>query len=696
MEISDQLFRSIIDRCDVGVIVTDKDGRIEYVNDRRLQTSGYTREEVLGANPSLFLSGLTSLLSYEEMWASLLEGHSWKGELLNKRKSGELVREYVSIQPLLDSSGGILGFCAQMVDGCMPLRSDRRQDLRVSILDALTGLPSLPSMMERVGSLLRGYQHHSRGFALLSLDIDGFRLLLESLGRLLADQIIIEVANRLHSAVRREDVVGRAEGDEFIVVLHGDAIDAAVSSDTAKRLLAAIAAPMTIGQHELSLTASIGITYFPLDGSDAETLLGNAALAMLAAKGDGGNRCCAYDPNMRARTISALNMPAQLRQVIERSELSLQYQPKLSLVSGEIVGFEALVRWQHPERGMIDPRRFITVAEETGLIVPLSEWVLRAALFQVKEWREAGLPKLPISVNLSIRNFHLVDLPRMLSNLFEETGVEAKYLELELGESAMMRDPAQSIGVIDRLRALGVQLSLDGFGTGYSSLAYLSRFEVGRLKIDRLFIQDITTNPVDASIVSAMIAMARKLGKKVVAMGVETQAQLNFLQRQGCDEMQGFLFSKPCSADEVVAMLKDDRRLRFDGSDDEERAKSLLLVDDEPNILNALKRLLRRENCKIYTASSGTEALEILALHPVQVVISDQRMPEMSGIELLSKIKTLYPDTVRIILSGYSELGTVTDAINQGAVWKYLSKPWDDELLKDEVRQAFSAAQPSS
>jgi response regulator RpfG family c-di-GMP phosphodiesterase len=192
-----------------------------------------------------------------------------------------------------------------------------------------------------------------------------------------------------------------------------------------------------------------------------------------------------------------------------------------------------------------------------------------------------------------------------------------------------------------------------------------------------------------------MVAMARKLGKKVVAMGVETQAQLTFLQRQGCDEMQGFLFSKPCSADEVVVMLKEDRRLRFDGGEGEGEAKSLLLVDDEPNILNALKRLLRRESYKIYTANSGPEALEILALHPVQVVISDQRMPEMSGIELLSKIKTLYPNTVRIILSGYSELGTVTDAINQGAVWKYLSKPWDDELLKDEVRNAFAAEQLS-
>ncbi|MGE5470407.1 MAG: EAL domain-containing protein [Bacteroidota bacterium] len=694
MEVSDKFFRSIIDSSDIGVIITDKDGCIQYVNDRRLQASGYMREEVLGANPRLFQSGLTSLLSYQEMWARILEGHSWKGELLNKRKSGELVREYVCIQPLLDANGDISGFCA-LVDEGMSLRSDHWHDPRVSIFDALTGLPSLPSMMERLGSLLRGYQRHSKGFALLSLDIDGFRLLLDSLGRLQTDQVLIEVASRIHGAIRREDVVGRVDGDEFIVVLHGDAIDTSVSAETAKRLLTAIAAPMTIGQHELSLTASIGITRFPLDGTDAETLLGNAALAMLAAKGEGGNRCCVYDPNMRARTISTLSMPAQLRQVIERSELSLQYQPKLSLVSGEIVGFEALVRWQHPERGMIDPKRFISVAEETGLIVPLSEWVLRAALHQVKEWRDAGLPKLPISVNLSIRNFHLVDLPRMLANLFEETGVEARYLELELGEGAMMRDPAQSIGVIDRLRALGVQLSLDGFGTGYSSLAYLSRFDVGRLKIDRLFIQDITTNPVDASIVSAMIAMARKLGKKVVAMGVETQAQLNFLQRQGCDEMQGFLFSRPCSADEVVAMLKEDRRLRFDGGEVDGEAKSLLLVDDEPNILNALKRLLRRENYKIYTASSGPEALEILALHPVQVVISDQRMPEMSGIELLSKIKTLYPDTVRIILSGYSELGTVTDAINQGAVWKYLSKPWDDELLKDAVRNAFSVQQTS-
>ena len=684
------IFYQFVAQSGLGMVVTDPAGRITYVNRRRLEASGYGEEELLGATPRIFQSGLTSMVTYQEMWRTILDGRVWRGEMLNKRKNGEVVRESLLIQPILGDDGQIQALAA-IIDETFVLRESSSKEKRSSIFDSLTGLPSLPSMLERLGALLRGFQPSAQGFALLSIDIDGFQRLNESLGHVVADRVLIEVAARIQASVRREDAVGRVDNDEFLVVLQGEHTDEKASAETAGRLLAEISAPLTIEGHELALGASIGITRFPLDGTDAETLLANAVTAMLSAKQQGGQRYSFFDPEMKQQAMTRLVLPAELRRDIAHHDLTLMYQPKVSLVSGEICGFEALVRWNHPELGLVEPSRFISVAEETGLIVPLSEWVLRTALTQAKAWQENGLGRIPVSINLSVRNLYQIDLPRLLSSLLAETGLEARYVELELGESAMMRDAAQSIRIVDRLRALGVQLSLDGFGTGYSSLAHLSRFEVSRLKIDRLFIEDITRNPVNASIVSAMIAMAHKLGKKVVAMGVENEAQMNFLRRQECDEMQGFLFSRPCTADEAAQMVRECRRLRFETAQETEQQPTLLLVDDEPNILNALKRLLRRENYRVLTAASGAEALEILAMHSVQVIISDQRMPEMSGIELLSKVKSLYPQTVRIILSGYSEAGTVTDAINQGAVWKYLTKPWDDETLKEEVRKAFSA-----
>jgi len=688
MSPDDKLFHELIEQNSFGMIVTDLEGRITYVNARRVESSGYSMEEMIGSKPSIFQSGLTSTATYQEMWLTILGGRPWKGELLNKRKNGEIVRESLLIQALLDEEGQVSGFSA-IIDESFALRDNHREQ-RTSIFDSLTGLPSLPSMLERLGSLLRGFQPESKGFTLLSIDIDGFQRFNDSLGRLVTDRVLIEVAARIQASIRREDTVGRVDGDEFMVVLQGEHADTKASLETAARLLKAISAPILIETHQVTLTASIGITGFPGDGTDAETLLGNAVAAMLAAKQEGGNQYCLFNPAMREKALGRLTMSAELRRDIERNDLALMFQPKVSLLSGEITGFEALVRWNHPERGLIEPRHFIAVAEETGLIVPLSEWVLRTALSQIKAWQDEGLNRVQISVNLSVRNLYQIDLPRLLTTLLADIGVEAPYLELELGESAMMRDALQSIRIVDRLRALGVQLSLDGFGTGYSSLAHLSRFEVTRLKIDRLFIEDITSNPVNASIVSAMIAMGHTLGKKLVAMGVESEAQMNFLRRQGCDEMQGFFFSKPCTAEEAAVMVREGKHLHFEADTEDAVLPTLLLVDDEPYILNSLKRLLRRENYRVLTANSGPEALEILALNPVRVVISDQRMPEMSGIELLSKVKSLYPDTVRIILSGYSELATVTDAINRGAVWKYLTKPWDDETLKEEVRKAFS------
>jgi EAL domain-containing protein (putative c-di-GMP-specific phosphodiesterase class I)/ActR/RegA family two-component response regulator len=332
---------------------------------------------------------------------------------------------------------------------------------------------------------------------------------------------------------------------------------------------------------------------------------------------------------------------------------------------------------------------FIPLAEESGMIVAIGDWVLREAVTQAMAWQVAGLPAVKVAVNLSARHFRHSELPEMIASLLAESGLPPALLELELTESTMMRDIAQVIRIIERLKKLGVRLALDDFGTGYSSLSYLSRLPVDLLKIDQSFVSDIITNPINASIATATIAMAHKLGKRVVAEGVETEAQMSFLRRHECDEMQGFLFNRPCAADEITTMLREGRRQHFAPVEDGATQPTLLLVDDEPNILSALNRLFRREGYRVLTAGSGQQALELLAENPVQVIISDQRMAEMSGVELLSRVKDIYPDTVRIVLSGYAELSTVTDAVNRGAIWKYFAKPWDDEVLREEVRRAF-------
>jgi len=391
----------------------------------------------------------------------------------------------------------------------------------------------------------------------------------------------------------------------------------------------------------------------------------------------------------RPRSFDQLTLQAELRNAIFNGELRLTYQPQISLHSGKIIGLEALVRWEHPTRGLLTPFHFIALAEECGLVIALDEWVMRTAILQIGLWRDEGLAPVRVAVNLSAQHFMQKDLPDAIQALLQNHAVPAALIEVELTESVMMYDAEAAIRFVNRLKALGIRVSVDDFGTGYSSLAYLSRFAIDVIKIDQSIVVDITTNPVNATIATATIAMAHKFGKTVVAEGVETEEQMIYLRRHECDEMQGYLFSRPVGPEAISEMLRSGAGISL-GLDQSVTAQmTLLLVDDEPYILNAIKRLMRREGYRILCAESAAQGLDLLATNHVHVVISDQRMPVMTGTEFLSLVKDLYPNTVRLILSGYSEPMSLTDAINKGAVYRYLSKPWDDEELKREVTQAF-------
>jgi EAL domain-containing protein (putative c-di-GMP-specific phosphodiesterase class I)/CheY-like chemotaxis protein len=381
-------------------------------------------------------------------------------------------------------------------------------------------------------------------------------------------------------------------------------------------------------------------------------------------------------------------METNLRHALERNELLLHYQPKIDLNTGEITGVEALLRWRVPDGTMLPPCDFIPLAEETGLIIELGDLVLNQVCHQIRAWRDAGLPKLHVAINISARQFRQEDLAGHVRQVMEETGVEGSALEFELTESMVMHDIENTLLTLRELKALGASLSLDDFGTGYSSLAYLSRFPFDKLKIDQAFVRDITENPVNAAIATAAIVMARSLNLSVLAEGVETEAQASFLRGRRCDAMQGFLFSRALPPDEFEQLLAGNKRLPI-ADMPTDSGQTLLLVDDEPNILNSLSRLLRREGYTILTATSPLDAFELLAQQPVHVILSDQRMPEMSGTEFFSRVRQLYPDTIRIVLTGYTDLDSVTGAINRGAIYKFLTKPWDDDLLREQIREAF-------
>ena len=445
--------------------------------------------------------------------------------------------------------------------------------------------------------------------------------------------------------------------------------------------------PLPTAYGDLYTTISVGISLYPRDGSDAAALLRNASAAMSSAQAMGGNQSRFFAPEMNARAEHLFALEAELRRALEQHELRVHYQPRVHLASGELCAAEALVRWQHPQRGLVPPNDFIPVAESTGLIVPLGAWVIREVCRQQRAWLDAGLPAAPVAVNLSARQFRHEGLVQFIEQALAEHGLEARYLEVEITESALMEDMGQAQAMLRALKAAGVRIALDDFGTGHSSLSRLRHLPIDHLKIDQSFVRNLTTDPGDAAVCHAIIGLAHSLHMTVIAEGVETEGQANYLRQARCDEMQGYYYARPQPAAEFGELLQRNQVLA--APEDGAHGRTVLLVDDEPNILSSLQRLLRRDGYRILTANSGAEGLELLALHRVQVILSDQRMPGMSGSEFLGRAGDLYPDTVRIMLSGYTDLRCVTESVNRGAIYKFLTKPWEDDTLRADVRAAF-------
>lgn len=686
-EIEERLSSAVFTGISDGVCITDPQGRVLMVNEAFVRSTGYPTSEIVGREMDCLRSGQHADEFYRDIWQTLARHGNWQGEITNRRKDGELISEWLNISAVRDSLGRLTHYVGIYSD-----LSERKAALeRIQYLsshDHLTGLPNRNLLADRLSQALINAHRFERQTAVILLDINRFRSINETLGPPVGDRLLGEVASRLQGQIRDGDTMGRRGGNEFGFIMANlsherDAIA------LVQHLLDALAEPFEIEGQAVVLTASIGVSLAPRDGNDAATLLRTADTALARAKQAGRNTFRFYSPEMDADAARRLALEAALQHAVDRGELSLAYQPQVSLDSGRLIGMEALLRWQHPEFGQISPAEFIPLAEDNGQIVALGKWVLASACRQTKRWLDLGLiTNLRVAVNLSTRQFRQADLPDTVSRILEETGLPPAALELEITENAFIEDLDTAIATCRTLKKLGIKLSLDDFGTGYSSLSYVSRFPFDKIKIDQSFVRDIIENPVNAAIATSAIVMARSLNLAVLAEGVETEAQANFLRGRRCDAIQGFLFSRPLAPEAFEQLLAGRPTLKLVETV-QQQTPTLLLVDDEPNVLNALSRLLRREGYRIFTATTPSAAFEQLAQHAVQVIISDQRMPEMSGTEFLSRVRQLYPDTIRIVLTGYTDLDSVTSAINHGAIYKFLTKPWDDDLLREQIREAF-------
>ena len=544
------LAEKVIESSLEGVMVTDAHARILSVNPAFTRMTGYAPEEVVGLNPSVLNSGRQSPAFYARMWDGLLGDGQWQGEVWNRRKTGEVYPQLLHITAIRDREGVLTHYAALFTD-ISRLKETEARIRDLAYYDPLTGLPNRRLLDDRLQVELAHAARLRCRLAVMFVDLDRFKRINDSLGHAVGDKLLVEIAARLRASLRDDDTVARMGGDEFLVVLNNlSGPDEAATM--ARRMVAELRRPVNVEGRELVVTTSVGVAVYPDDSRDADTLVKHADVAMYRAKDEGRNSFQLFEPAMNARSLERLALETALHRALPRDELQLYFQPVMKAEGGELVAVEALLRWRHPDLGLVSPADFIPLAEDTGLIVPIGEWVLRSACEHHRRWCEAGGAPLHMMVNISARQFREEGFAAMVGSVLAETSMTPGDLTLELTESMLMDDTDRALARLDHLRALGVCLAIDDFGTGYSSLAYLKRFPIDELKIDRLFVRGIDRNTRDAALVSAIVSLGHSLGLRVVAEGVETAAHLDVLRRQGCDLAQGFHFSPPLPWEEFV------------------------------------------------------------------------------------------------------------------------------------------------
>lgn len=584
------VFKRAIESSVNGITITDAtngENLIIYVNPAFERMTGYAGHEVLGKNPRFLRGDDRDQVELRKLAMALEERRDGYFVLRNYRKDGSQFMNELYVAPVRDRDGEVTNYIGIMND----ISDQRRYEEQLvyqATHDPLTGLPNRNLLQDRLGQALALESFRRRNpIGVIFLDLDNFKKINDTLGHTVGDMLLKAVANRLRNCVRGGDTVSRLGGDEYILILPNVKEMHDVTT-VAKKLIGLFSTPFLLMGHELYITASIGIALFPSDGDTVDALLKNADAAMYHAKEQGKNNYQFYSEEMNTRVFERMALETSLHRAIRQHEFLLYYQPRVDLRTGRISGVEALVRWNHPEMGLVPPARFIPLAEETGLIVPIGEWVLRTACAQNKAWQDAGLPPLRMAVNLSARQFRQENLIQMVADALAETGLDPRWLELELTESLLMERAEQSVSILRSLADMGIDIAVDDFGTGYSSLGYLKRFPITNLKIDQSFIRDIASDPDDAILVRTIITMAHGLGMKTVGEGVESLEQIDFLYRHGCEEVQGYYFSRPLTADGCEELLREERFLDLralrdglPGQRSEERIRALASSADD-------------------------------------------------------------------------------------------------------------------
>ena len=543
-----------IENSATAVFITDLYGTIEYVNAKFTNVTGFSSEETLGQNPRIFKTELTPQEVFSDLWTTILKGDVWRGELRNRRKNGEIYWSVTSISPLRNEQGDVTHFIANVED--INDRKNAEATIeKLAYYDPLTGLPNRRLLQSRLLSSMKRCRRSGNNLALLYLDLDRFKNINDSLGHHAGDQLLQQIAERFSAVLREDDMVCRLGGDEFAIILH-DIQRNDFAAQVAEKLIVAASSPIFITDAEVVVTVSIGIALFPMDTDDGEILAKYADIALYHAKGEGKNTYRFYANDLNLESHDRLRMEGALRHALDRDELTLHYQAKVCLNLGSVIGVEALLRWNTPEYGLVSPLRFIPLAEESRLIIPIGEWVLRTSCLQQVAWQQQGLD-LTVAVNLSAIQFNTPSFIKRIAMIIAETGIQPDRLEIELTESALVSDPESASTILGQLRNLGVSIAIDDFGTGYSSLSYLKTFPVNVLKIDRSFIRDLETNSGDRAIARSIVDLADNLGMKTVAEGVETEEQSRILAEIGCSCLQGFLFARPVVAADLPYVVSN-------------------------------------------------------------------------------------------------------------------------------------------
>ncbi len=550
------LAQKVIENATEAVVFTDAQGLILDVNNAYQTITGYRREELIGKNPNVLKSGRHDRQFYQNMWAEIKDKGCWSGEVWDRRKDGEIYPKWLMINAMKDEEGNATGYVGIFSDLSDQKKAEEKLE-ELSFYDPLTHLPNRVLFYDRLSVGISIAKREKHQLAVLLIDLDRFKIVNDSLGHNVGDELLELIAKRFLTLGRESDTVARLGGDEFAVLLP-ELHSAEDASVVAQNFIDALQEPFCLEGHCLNIGASIGVAIFPCDGMDVDGLIKRAELALYKAKEQGRNTYHYFSEELQEAVLEQLEMEDEIRHAILNQQFTLFYQPKISLETNKVTGMEALVRWEHPEKGLIPPDKFIPLAEESGLIIPLGEWVLQEACRVTSKWVERYDDTLIVAVNLSARQFKSVDLLKSIQNALDMHQLSPKNIELEITESCVMENVEGALNTMKAFRAHKLKLAIDDFGTGYSSLGYLKQFPMNTLKIDRSFVMDLTVDSDDAAIVEVVILLAEKLGLDVVAEGVETQAQLEFLRAQGCQYVQGYLLSRPLPEEEFEQFLKQN------------------------------------------------------------------------------------------------------------------------------------------